>query len=152
MSKKHKKVVASGGWGPAVRKLWKQGWKAEEVADELGLSRAVVYYHLSHKRNPDNKIVRTCARGNMNRVVEMTKNGLTAREIAAELGIAVSTVYVHRNHAREKGVLGKEDYGQRQVGQENRRLFGKDGVRASRRGLEHPGGVPKPLWLQRDRT
>jgi len=152
MSKKRKKVVASGGWGPAVRELWNQGWKAAAIAEELGICRAAVYYHLSYKRNPDNKIIRTCTRGNMNRVVEMTKNGLTAREIAAELGIAQSTVYVHRNHAREKGVLGKDDYGQRQLGRKHNLLFREDGVRASRRGLEHPGGVPRPLWLPRDRS
>jgi DNA-binding CsgD family transcriptional regulator len=139
---------ASAGWGPTIRAMWKEGLTALEIKEKTGLSLAGVYYHLSHKNNPDTKIVRTCARGNMERVAKMTKQGLTSREIAAKLGIAVNTVHVHRHNAKQKGLLERKDYGQRQTGHENARIFRETGVRAGREGLEHPGRVSKPLWIR----
>jgi DNA-binding CsgD family transcriptional regulator len=149
---KKKGEFASGGWGPAVRELFGQGLKKRDIAKKLGISRAAVYYHLSYLRNPGNKIVRTHTRGNMKRVAELTKQGWIATRIAEELGIAVSTVYVHRNHAREAGLLENKDYGQRQIGRENDFFLGKNGVRADGSRLEHPRRVPRPVWMQRDRT
>lgn len=149
---KKKGEFASGGWGPAVRELSSQGLKAKEIAEKLGISNASAYYHLSHLRNPENKIVKTLTRGNMQRVAERTKQGWVAREIAEELGIAISTVYVHRNHAREAGLLENKDYGQRQIGRQNDFFLGKNGVRADGSRVEHPRRISRPVWMQRDRT